>query len=144
MLNPFALELAQYFNFCEDCQFSYEFAVSFGCHDVDIHTRPDRNVVVGRAVPGGNGLKAVGIILAIALLIAPGAIAFLITKRFGMMMIVAVAVSLGSSFTGVYSSFFIDSAPAPTIVLVMTIVFIAAFVVTVRRATKVSMGQFDG
>ena len=89
-------------------------------------------------------LKAVGLILAIALLIAPGAIAFLITRRFGMMMILAVAVSMCSSFAGVYASFFIDSAPAPTIVLVMTTVFIAAFVVTVRRAASTSARNIQG
>ena len=81
-----------------------------------------------------SALKAVGIILTIALLIAPGAIAFLLTKRFGQMMWVAVATAVFSSVFGVYASFFIDSAPAPTIVLLMTILFIFAFVATVRRA----------
>lgn len=83
-------------------------------------------------------LKAVGIILAIAFLVAPGAIAFLITRRFGAMMFTAMAVALFASFTGIYLSFFIDSAPAPTIVLVMTILFIAAFVRTSILARRVS------
>ena len=73
-------------------------------------------------------LSAVGIILAIGLLIAPGAIAFLLTKRFEAMLLIAVSVSLLSGFIGVYASFFIDSAPAPTVILVMTLIFIAAFV----------------
>lgn len=73
-------------------------------------------------------LTAVGIILSIGLLIVPGAIAFLVTKRFDRMLVVAVIVTLLSGFLGVYLSFFIDSAPAPTIVLIMTAVFIAAFV----------------
>ena len=72
-------------------------------------------------------LSAVGIILAIALLISPGAIAFLLTQRFGRMMGIAVAVTLLSTLGGIYASFFIDSAPAPTIVLIMTGLFIAAF-----------------
>ncbi len=83
-------------------------------------------------------LKAVGIILAIALLIAPGAVAFLLTKRFGHMMLTAVGVSVVSAFFGVYLSFFLDSAPAPTIVLVMTALFIAAFVRTTWRAAKIT------
>ncbi len=74
-----------------------------------------------------GALKATGIILTIALLIAPGAIAFLLTKRFGRMLLTSVLVAVSASFLGVYLSFFIDSAPAPTIVLVMTTVFIAAF-----------------
>ena len=72
-------------------------------------------------------LKAVGLILAIGLLISPGAIAYLITKRFRTMMIVSVAVSLIAMLAGIYASFWLDSAPAPTIILFMTALFIAAF-----------------
>lgn len=73
-------------------------------------------------------LKAIGIILAIALLVSPGAIAYLLTRRFEHMVIVAVLISLLSSFFGIYLSFFIDSAPAPTIVLFMSACFIFAFI----------------
>lgn len=83
-----------------------------------------------------GALKAVGIILAIATLIAPGAIAFLLTRSFGRMLSVAVAISVACSLAGVYLSFFIDSAPAPTIVLMMTIAFVAAFVVTTWRTQR--------
>jgi manganese/iron transport system permease protein len=83
-------------------------------------------------------LKAVGIILAIALLVAPGAIAFLLTRRFEHMVLASIAVALGSSQLGVYLSFFIDSAPAPTIVLLMTICFILAFLFSPNRRTRVA------
>jgi manganese/iron transport system permease protein len=79
-----------------------------------------------------GALKAVGLILAIALLIAPGAIAFLLTRTFGAMLVVSVGVAVLCSFAGVYASFFLDSAPAPTIVLLMTLVFIAAFFASTR------------
>lgn len=79
-------------------------------------------------------LKAVGIILAVAMLIAPGAIAFLLTRRFGAMMITAVAIAMASALAGVYLSFFIDSAPAPTIVLLMALIFLLAFFASSRRA----------
>ncbi len=72
-------------------------------------------------------LKAVGIILAIAILIAPGAIAYLLTRKLGPMLIIATLVAIFSAFTGVFLSFQLDSAPAPTIVLVMTGLFILAF-----------------
>ncbi|MEM8730717.1 MAG: metal ABC transporter permease [Pseudomonadota bacterium] len=72
-------------------------------------------------------LSATGLILAVGLLIAPGAIAFLLVRQFGWMLVVAVAICAGSMLTGVYLSFFIDSAPAPTIILVLTLLFIAAF-----------------
>ncbi len=84
-------------------------------------------------------LSAVGIILSIGLLIAPGAIAFLVTKRFDRMLAVAVGVTLVAGFVGVYLSFFIDSAPAPTVILILTGVFIAAFVRSVWRAKAQAM-----
>jgi manganese/iron transport system permease protein len=75
-----------------------------------------------------GALTATGIILTIAILIMPGAVAFLLTKRFGTMLVVSVLVAVTASFCGVYLSFFVDSAPAPTIVLVMTGGFLVAFV----------------
>ncbi len=83
-------------------------------------------------------LKAVGIILAIALLIAPGATAFLLTRRFGAMLATAVGIALLCALAGTYASFWIDSAPAPTIVLAMTLCFIAAFILTVVRSRRAS------
>ena len=73
-------------------------------------------------------LQAVGLILAIGLLIAPGAIAFLLVRRFAVMMAVAVALTLAAMLGGVYASFWIDSAPAPTIILLLSIGFVLAFV----------------
>ena len=78
-------------------------------------------------------LTAVGIVLVIALLVAPGAIAYLISKRFAPMMLIAVTVSVLSSLIGIYASFFIDSAPAPTIVLLMSATFVVTFIVTTTR-----------
>ena len=78
-------------------------------------------------------LTAVGIVLVIALLVAPGAIAYLISKRFAPMMLIAVTISVLSSLIGIYLSFFIDSAPAPTIVLLMSTTFIVTFLVTTTR-----------
>ncbi len=84
-------------------------------------------------------LNAVGLILAIGLMIAPGAIAFLLVRSFAQMLWVSVAVCMASMLSGTYASFFLDSAPAPTIVLILTGVFIAAFIwrqVQTRRATQ--------
>jgi len=87
-----------------------------------------------------GALKAVGIILAIAMLIAPGAIAYLLTARFERMLAVSVAVSVTAAITGVYASFFLDSAPAPTIVLIMSIGFVAAFLYARLRAGRIERG----
>ena len=72
-------------------------------------------------------LSAVGLILAIGLLIAPGAIAFLLVREFRTMLWVSFLVCLSSSLLWVYTSFFIDSAPAPTIILIQTLMFVAVF-----------------
>ena len=92
--------------------------------------------VLSLAVVGA--LKAVGIILSVAMLVAPGAIAFLLTRRFTAMLLTAVAIAAGSSVLGIYVSFFLDSAPAPTIVLLMTALFIFAFVKTTMTARTAS------
>lgn len=76
-------------------------------------------------------LSATGLILAVGLLIAPGAIAFLCTRRFGAMLAVSVLVNLAGMLGGVYASFFLDSSPAATIILTLTAMFILAFI---RRA----------
>ena len=81
-------------------------------------------------------LQAVGIILSIAMLIAPGAIAFLLTRRFETMLLASLAIAVSGSFLGVYLSFFIDSAPAPTIVVLLSLAFVAAFVHATRKAAR--------
>lgn len=89
-------------------------------------------------------LKSVGLILAIALFISPGAIAYLIVKRFAHMMIAACIICFSSAFSGIYSSFFLDSAPAPTIVLVMATLFIIAFFYRSWKNTRITTGQTSG
>jgi manganese/iron transport system permease protein len=83
-----------------------------------------------------GALKAVGIIIAIAMLIAPGSIAFLLTDRFDRMLAISVAIAVMASVLGVYLSFFIDSAPAPTIVLLLSIGFVAAFLRSRAKAAR--------
>lgn len=81
-----------------------------------------------------GALSAIGIILSVAFLVAPGAIAFLLTRRFAAMLMAAIAIATGCTFFGILLSFLIDSAPAPTIVLLMTGVFLVAFLKTVLQA----------
>ena len=82
-------------------------------------------------------LKAVGIILSISLLIAPGAIAVLLTQRFHIALLLATGISVIVSMAGVWLSFFIDSASAPTIVVLFAVMFIMTFTVTsINARTK--------
>ncbi|MCD9004797.1 metal ABC transporter permease [Luteimonas sp. XNQY3] len=80
-------------------------------------------------------LKSVGLVLAIALLIAPGAIAFLLVRTFPAMLLTAAAVSLFASLAGVYLSFLIDSAPAPTIVVLLGMMFVLTFLLHQTRGS---------
>ncbi|WP_305852515.1 metal ABC transporter permease [Bartonella sp. HY038] len=73
-------------------------------------------------------LKSVGIILSISLLIAPGAIAFLLTRKLSHMVLIAVSLGVVVSFCGIYASFFFDSSPAATIVFFETAIFILVFI----------------
>lgn len=84
-------------------------------------------------------LSAAGLILAIGLLIAPGAIAFLLVRQFKAMLWVAVGVNMAAMLLGTYLSFFLDSAPAPTIILILSALFVVAFVrrqMLTRRASR--------
>ena len=89
-------------------------------------------------------LSAAGLILAIGLLIAPGAIAFLVVRKFSTMLWVSVLVCMFSMLAGTYASFFLDSAPAPTIVLILTALFIIAFVRRLYLTRKTSMQRARG
>ena len=73
-------------------------------------------------------LKATGLILAVALLIAPGSIAFLITNQFRLMMPFAIILTILAVVFGIYLSFWIDSAPAPTVIMLLTLVFMFVFI----------------
>ena len=79
-------------------------------------------------------LKAVGIILVIAMLIAPGAIAFLLTQRFDAMLAIAAASAIGTSIAGTLISFHIDAATGPTIVVLQAGLFVLALLAyTIRQ-----------
>ncbi|MBD3788174.1 MAG: metal ABC transporter permease, partial [Sphingomonadales bacterium] len=83
-------------------------------------------------------LSATGLILAVGLLITPGATAFLLVRSFGRMLAVSVAVCMGAMLAGTYLSFFLDSAPAPTVILILTGLFLIALIrrrVLTQRAT---------
>ena len=81
-----------------------------------------------------GALQAIGIILSVAMLVAPGAIAFLLARRFSSMILVAISVAVTASIIGIWASFLIDSAPAPTIVLIMSGMFILAFLRTTMKS----------
>ncbi len=78
------------------------------------------------------GLQTVGIILVVAMLITPGATAYLLTDRFDRMTILAVLSSVVSSLLGVYISYWSDIETGGSIVLVQTVIFLLAFLFAPR------------
>jgi manganese/iron transport system permease protein len=78
-------------------------------------------------------LKAVGIILVIAMLIAPGATAYLLTDSFERMLMIAPAVATVSAALGTLISFHIDGATGACIVLTQATFFILAFLFSPKR-----------
>ena len=78
------------------------------------------------------GLQTVGVILVVAMLVTPGATAYLLTDRFDRMTLLAIASSVLSSLIGVYVSYWSDSSTAGCIVLVQTGLFLLAFLLAPR------------
>lgn len=75
-----------------------------------------------------TALQAVGAVLVIAMVVTPGATAYLLTDRFGRMIVIAMALGAGTAGLGAYVSYFLDGATGGLIVVFQTLVFLAAFV----------------
>jgi manganese/iron transport system permease protein len=73
-------------------------------------------------------LQTVGACLVIAMVVTPGATAYLLTDRFPRLLALAVAIGTLTSFIGAYASYFLDGATGGVIVTLQTLVFLAAFV----------------
>lgn len=73
-------------------------------------------------------MQTVGAFLVIALVVTPGATAYLLCDRFPRLIALSVAIGTVTSFLGVYLSYFLDGATGGVIVCLQTALFLAAFV----------------
>lgn len=73
-------------------------------------------------------LQTVGAFLVIALIVTPGATAYLLTDRFSRMIMVSVMIGAGTGFAGAWISYFLDGATGGVIVCLQTLIFVLAFV----------------
>ena len=73
-------------------------------------------------------LQTVGAFLVIAMVVTPGATAYLLTDRFPRLILVSVAIGALTSLVGAYVSYFLDGATGGVIVVLQTLVFLTAFV----------------
>ncbi len=78
-------------------------------------------------------LQAVGIILVVAMLVTPAATAQQLTVRFTRLLWLAMAIGAATAVAGLYLSYWFDVASGATIVLVQTIVFLAALLLSARQ-----------
>jgi manganese/iron transport system permease protein len=72
-------------------------------------------------------MQTVGAFLVVALVVTPGATAYLLSDRFPRVILISVAIGVVTSFIGAYASFFIDGATGGIIVVLQTLIFLAAF-----------------
>lgn len=72
-------------------------------------------------------MQTVGAFLVISMVVTPGATAYLLTDRFPRLLTIAVIIGTLTSFTGAYISYFLDGATGGVIVVMQTLIFLAAF-----------------
>ncbi len=78
-------------------------------------------------------MQTVGAFLVIAMVVTPGATAYLLCDRFPRLIATSVAIGAATSFTGAYISFFLDGATGGVIVVLQTAIFLATFVLAPKH-----------
>lgn len=78
-------------------------------------------------------LQVVGVVLVVAMLIIPGATAYLLTDRFGRMLVIAPALSVGSGVAGIYLSYWLDAASGGLVVVVQGVTFLLVYLFAPRH-----------
>jgi len=73
-------------------------------------------------------MQTVGAFLVIAMVVTPGATAYLLCDRFPRLILTSISIGAGTSFLGAYASYFLDGATGGIIVVLQTLIFLAAFV----------------
>ena len=99
-------------------------------HARSIGLRPDVLKVIFFAILAAccvAAMQTVGAFLVIAMVVTPGATAYLLTDRFPRLLALSVAIGAGTSCVGAYLSYFLDGATGGLIVSLQTLIFLVAF-----------------
>lgn len=80
-----------------------------------------------------SAIQAVGVILVVAMLIIPGATAYLLTDRLARMLVIAPVLAVAASIVGVYTSYYSDAATGGVVVLAQAVVFAAVYLFSPRH-----------
>ena len=86
-------------------------------------------------------MQTVGAVLVVATLVTPGATAYLLTDRFSRMLGIAGCIGFGTSFLGAYVSYFLNGSTGGCIVVLQTLVFLAALVFGPKHGMLASRAQ---
>ena len=78
-------------------------------------------------------LQTVGVVLVVALLVIPGATAYLLTDRFTRMLVIAPAISITCAVIGIYASYYLDTASGGMVVLMQGGAFGLAYLFSPRQ-----------
>ncbi|TDQ66352.1 ABC-type Mn2+/Zn2+ transport system permease subunit [Maritalea mobilis] len=81
-------------------------------------------------------LQTVGAFLVIAMVVTPGATAYLLTDRFPVLIWLSIAIGALTSIIGAYSSYFLDGATGGIIVVLQTLCFLTAFVFAPKHGLR--------
>ena len=116
-------------------------------HAVTIGLRPGRLKVLFFALLSlatVAALQTVGAFLVVAMIITPGATAYLLTDRFHRLILIAVAIGVTTSALGAYLSFFLDGATGGIIITLMTLLFLAAFLLAPKHGLLAAKARRHG
>ncbi len=103
-------------------------------HAIGISTRWVEALLLGLlALTVIVSLQAVGIVLVVAMLITPGAIAYLLTDRFGPMLLIAAAAGVVSTVGGTYISFHADASTGGSIVVLLALLFVLTYLLAPKH-----------
>ncbi|RKK04745.1 metal ABC transporter permease [Pseudoroseomonas wenyumeiae] len=116
---------------------------------IGLDTRLLQTLLLGSvAAVAVAAMVAVGAVLVIAMLVAPGATAYLLSDRFGRMMGIATAIGAVTAFLGAWISYFLDGSTGGVIVSLQALVFLVALVaaprhglLAARRARRTAMQE---
>lgn len=93
-------------------------------------------------------LQTVGAFLVIAMVVTPGATAYLLTDRFPRLIVISVALGAATSLVGAYASYFLDGATGGLIVVLQTLIFLVAFFLAPKHgmlaARRRAAGALEG
>ena len=103
-------------------------------HVIGLSVRRTGVILLGLlAVTVVVALQAVGVILAVAMLITPGATAYLLTDRIWHMLWIAPTIAAGCAVVGIWASYALDAASAGLVVVCQGLAFAVAYLVARLR-----------